>query len=87
MIAALVYMFNQVEGGVMCPMAMTYSAIPTLGMTPSVGDEWIPRVLSTSYDHRDIPVTEKRGATIGMFMTEKQGGSDVRANTTRAVPN
>ena len=83
---ALSYMFNQAEGGVMCPMAMTYSAIPTLRLTPSVGDEWIPRLLSTSYDQRDIPVAEKTGATIGMFMTEKQGGSDVRANSTTAAP-
>ncbi len=84
--AALTYMFSQAEGGVMCPMAMSYSAIPTLKMTPVIADEWIPRLLSTSYDPRDIPVTDKSGATMGMFMTEKQGGSDVRANTTRAVP-
>ena len=84
--AVLTYLFNQVEGGVMCPVAMTYSAIPTLRMTPSIGDDWIPRLLSTSYDSRDIPVGEKNGATIGMFMTEKQGGSDVRANTMRAIP-
>jgi putative acyl-CoA dehydrogenase len=84
--AALTYMFNQPEGGVLCPMAMTYSAIPPLRETPSVGDTWIPRLLSTSYDPRDIPAEQKRGATIGMFMTEKQGGSDVRSNTTRAVP-
>ena len=83
---ALSYMYNQVEGGVMCPMAMTYSALPTLRSTPSIADEWIPRLLSTSYDPRDIPVTEKTGATLGMFMTEKQGGSDVRANSTRAKP-
>ena len=83
--AALTYMFNQPEGGVLCPMAMTYSAIPPLRMSGSVGDEWIPRLLSTSYDRRDIPVEQKTGATMGMFMTEKQGGSDVRTNTTRAV--
>ena len=82
--AALVYMFNQAEGGVMCPMAMTYSVIPALRLAPSIAEEWIPRLMSTSYDARDIPVTEKTGATIGMFMTEKQGGSDVRANTMRA---
>ena len=70
----------------MCPMAMTYSAIPALRSTPDIADEWIPRLLSTTYDSRDIPVTEKAGATIGMFMTEKQGGSDVRSNSTRAVP-
>ncbi|MEM7020279.1 MAG: acyl-CoA dehydrogenase family protein [Pseudomonadota bacterium] len=83
--AALNYMLDQPEGGAMCPMAMTYSAIPSLRTTPSIGDEWIPRLLSTSYDSRDIPVIEKTGATMGMFMTEKQGGSDVRSNTTRAV--
>ena len=83
--AALTYMFNQPEGGVLCPMAMTYSAIPPLRMAGDVGDEWIPRLLSTSYDPRDIPVEQKSGATMGMFMTEKQGGSDVRTNTTRAV--
>ncbi|MEM7113838.1 MAG: acyl-CoA dehydrogenase family protein [Chloroflexota bacterium] len=85
-LAALVYLFNQVEAGVMCPMAMTYAAIPALKTTPAVADQWIPRLLSTTYDARDVPVTAKAGATIGMFMTEKQGGSDVRANTTRAVP-
>jgi len=84
--AALTYMFNQAEGGVLCPMAMTYAAVPSLRMTPAVGDEWIPRLLSTSYDARDIPVTRKTGATMGMFMTEKQGGSDVRSNTTHAIP-
>ena len=83
--AALTYMFNQAEGGVLCPMAMTYAAVPALRMTPAVGDEWIPRLLSTSYDARDIPVAKKTGATMGMFMTEKQGGSDVRSNTTRAT--
>ncbi len=84
--AALVYMFNQVEGGVMCPMAMTYSVIPALKASREIAEEWIPRVLSTHYDQRDIPVYEKSGVTVGMFMTEKQGGSDVRANTTRAIP-
>ncbi len=83
--AALTYMFNQPEGGVLCPVAMTYAVVPALRTTPSVGDAWIPRLLSTSYDPRDIPAGEKSGATMGMFMTEKQGGSDVRSNTTRAV--
>ena len=83
--AALTYMFNQAEGGVLCPMAMTYAVVPPLRTTPSVGNDWIPRLLSTSYDPRDIPVVEKAGATMGMFMTEKQGGSDVRTNSTRAV--
>lgn len=84
--AALTYMFSQPEGGVLCPMAMTYAVAPTLRATPSVEAEWMPRILSTDYDRRDIPAAEKTGALIGMFMTEKQGGSDVRANTTRAAP-
>lgn len=83
---ALNYLMNQPEGGIMCPMAMMYSAFPSLRMTAGIGDEWIARLLSTQYDPRDIPVEQKHGATIGMFMTEKQGGSDVRANTTRAIP-
>ena len=82
---ALTYMLSQPEGGVMCPMAMTYSVVPALLKAPEVGDAWLPRVKSTTYDKRDIPAEEKKGATLGMFMTEKQGGSDVRANTTRAV--
>ena len=84
--AALTYMFSQPEGGVMCPMAMTYSAVPSLRSTSLIEADWLPRVLSDTYDRRDIPVTEKTGALIGMFMTEKQGGSDVRTNSTRAVP-
>ena len=84
--AALGYMFHQMEGGVMCPMAMTYSVVPVLRTTPEVGEQWIPRLASRKYDPRDIPVEQKTGATMGMCMTEKQGGSDVRANTTRARP-
>ena len=83
---ALTYMFNQVEGGVMCPMAMTYSVIPALKHNPDLEAQWLPKVLSNQYDDRDIPIDQKLGATIGMFMTEKQGGSDVRANSTRAKP-
>ncbi len=83
--AALNYMFNQAEGGVVCPMAMTYAAIPALKSAPDVAESWIPKLLSQQYDRRDIPVGEKTGAQVGMFMTEKQGGSDVRANSTRAV--
>ena len=67
----LTYLFSQPEGGVMCPMAMTYSVVPTLRTTPSVAEEWLPRILSTEYDRRDIPAAEKTGAMIGMFMTEK----------------
>ena len=84
--SVLTYMFSQPEGGVMCPMAMTYSVVPTLRTTPEIEAEWMPRILSTQYDLRDIPASEKTGALVGMFMTEKQGGSDVRTNSTVAVP-
>ena len=82
----LTYQFHQVEGGVLCPMAMAYSAIPPLRTTPAIAETWIPRLLSKQYDSRDIPAERKSGALIGMFMTEKQGGSDVRTNSTQAVP-
>ena len=84
--SVLTYMFSQPEGGVMCPMAMTYSVVPSLRTTPPIEAEWMPRILSTVYDRRDVPAPEKTGAMVGMFMTEKQGGSDVRANATVAVP-
>ena len=84
--AALTYMFSQAEGGVMCPMAMAYSALPSLAYTPALEAIWAPRLMSTEYDQRDVPADEKTGAMIGMFMTEKQGGSDVRANSTAARP-
>lgn len=84
--AVLTYLFTQPEGGVLCPMAMTYSVPPSLRMAPEIEAAWMPKVMSNIYDQRDIPVGEKDGALIGMFMTEKQGGSDVRANSTQAVP-
>ena len=84
--SVLTYQFSQPEGGTLCPMAMTYSVVPSIRTTPPVEAEWMPRILSTVYDRRDIPAPEKSGAMVGMFMTEKQGGSDVRANSTVAVP-
>jgi putative acyl-CoA dehydrogenase len=84
--AALYYLFNQAENGVACPVTMTYAAAPALEQQPEIAAEWTPRILSTAYDPRNRPAAEKSGATIGMAMTEKQGGSDVRANTTRAAP-
>lgn len=82
---ALSYMLNQAEAGVMCPMAMTYAAIPVLKSGKGTPSGFLDKVLSETYDPRDIPWRDKTGATVGMFMTEKQGGSDVRANTTRAT--
>src|SRR5438874_57513 len=84
--AALSYMLSQVEAGHGCPISMTYSAVPALRAAPEVAAEWEPRLTSTAYDPRPIPASEKTGALCGMAMTEKQGGSDVRANTTRAHP-
>lgn len=83
--AALCHLFTQAETGVLCPMAMTYAVVPALRRQPEVAALWEPRVLSTEYDGRFVPAEDKPGATFGMAMTEKQGGSDVRANTSRAV--
>ena len=64
---------------------MTYACVPSFEQEPSLAREWLPRVISTTYDGRSVPAAEKAGNTIGMGMTEKQGGSDVRSNTTRAT--
>ena len=82
--AALEYLFYQQEAGVGCPLTMTFAAVPALRKQPEIADEWVPRITSTVYDPRCLPAEQKRRALIGMAMTEKQGGSDVRANTTRA---
>jgi putative acyl-CoA dehydrogenase len=85
--AAISYMFAQVEPGVCCPMTMTYAAVPALAANPELAALWVPRLMARAYDPSRHPVGEKRAATMGMAMTEKQGGSDVRANTTRALPD
>ena len=75
------------EAGIGCPLSMTYSVVPALRKQPELAAEWEPRFASLSYDgERLVPAPDKRGALCGMGMTEKQGGSDVRANTTAAVP-
>ncbi len=84
--AALFTMLAEVEAGVGCPLSMTYSVVPALRLQPDAAAEWEPRVTSTVYDPRLVPAGEKAGALCGMAMTEKQGGSDVRANTTAAWP-
>jgi putative acyl-CoA dehydrogenase len=84
--AAMFILHGQVEGGTGCPISMTYSAVPALRSQPELAEEWEPRLISNSYDPRLVPAAEKRGVLCGMAMTEKQGGSDVRANTTTAVP-
>jgi putative acyl-CoA dehydrogenase len=76
--------WSQVEAGHGCPVSMTYSVVPALRHQPDLADEWEPRLVARAYDPRSVPAREKPGAIAGMGMTEKQGGSDVRANTTRA---
>ncbi len=83
---AMFMLLGQVEAGVGCPLSMTYSAIPALRKQPELAAEWEPRFTSLSYDGALRPAAEKPGALCGMGMTEKQGGSDVRANTTVAEP-
>jgi putative acyl-CoA dehydrogenase len=78
--------FSQAEAGVGCPTSMTYSVIPALRTQPELAAEWEPRFLSSSYDPANAPASQKSGALAGMGMTEKQGGTDVRANTTLARP-
>ena len=84
--AALFTQLSQVEAGVGCPISMTFSVIPSLRNQPEVAAAWEPRFTSLEYDGKLRPADQKPGALAGMAMTEKQGGSDVRANTTRAVP-
>src|SRR6185437_437634 len=84
---ALEFLMAQAEPGVCCPMTMTYASLAALKHQPELLHEWKPRILSPEYDGSSQRASRKRGATIGMAMTEKQGGSDVRANTTRAMRN
>ena len=84
--AAKTYMHTQVEAGHGCPITMTFAAVPSLRTTPGLARLWEPKVTARIYDPRNVPDAHKAGLTIGMAMTEKQGGSDVRANTTRAYP-
>lgn len=84
--AARTYMQTQVEAGHGCPITMTFAAVPALRTTPQLAAYWVPKITANTYDPRNVPDAEKIGVTIGMAMTEKQGGSDVRANTTRAYP-
>ena len=83
--AALSYLHYQAEPGSSCPLTMTHAAVPVLRREPALR-EWAEKAAKPRYDGRDVPMTEKPGITLGMGMTEKQGGSDVRTNTTRAEP-
>ena len=82
--AAGFIMFTQLEPSVLCPVSMTYAVTPALRGNAAVFDDWFDKLASTRYDPRLAFVAAKSGVTMGMGMTEKQGGSDVRTNTTRA---
>ena len=82
--AAMVYMASQVEPGHCCPLTMTYAAVPALQASPELSQTWRSKLISRNYDPSIRPIEKKHSATLGMAMTEKQGGSDVRTNTTRA---
>src|SRR5690242_2222257 len=84
--AALMFLAAQNEAGHTCPISMTCSSVPALRHEPDVAKEWVPRIATSTYDPQFRPPTEKLGVLIGMSMTEQQGGSDVRTNTTRAEP-
>ncbi|TCC25446.1 acyl-CoA dehydrogenase family protein [Kribbella speibonae] len=84
--AAGFYLWSQVEPGHGCPISMTYAAVPALRADEQLAKEWVPQLASTQYDVRRLPAAAKNGVLAGMGMTEKQGGSDVRANLTTATP-
>jgi putative acyl-CoA dehydrogenase len=86
--AAAYLLHAEVENGTQCPLTMTYAAVPVLrkhaSALPALADRWLPRILGREYDARALPVADKTSALIGMGMTERQGGSDVRANVSAA---
>lgn len=82
----LSYLWNQGESGICCPLGMTYSAIPALRLQPDLAAVWEPFVLSTRYDPTPAPMQRKTGGTVGMTLTEKQAGSDLRGTQTTARP-
>jgi putative acyl-CoA dehydrogenase len=83
--AAHYIMYSSIDNGTQCPITMTYGSIPVMKKETNLAKTWMPKLLSHEYDSRFLPIEKKRGALIGMGMTEKQGGSDVRANTTQAI--
>ncbi|NUS77382.1 MAG: DNA alkylation response protein [Streptomyces sp.] len=84
--AAAFLVWTQVDAGNLCPLSMTHAAVPALRTEPALAREWEPRLTSMIYDREPRPADQKAGVLFGMAMTEKQGGSDVRANTTTATP-
>jgi len=83
--AALCYLHNQAEPGTSCPLTMTHAALPVLRRESHL-QMWCDKIAACRYDPRDLPAAQKHGLTLGMGMTERQGGSDVRTNRTRALP-
>jgi putative acyl-CoA dehydrogenase len=84
--AAKFYLHSQIEAGHGCPITMTFAVVPALRLQSDLAAQWEPLITARTYDPRNVPATQKSGITVGMAMTEKQGGSDVRSNTTRAHP-
>ena len=84
--AARFYMAAQVETGHLCPLTMTRAAVAALAVEPALAGKVVPKIVARDYDRRFVPWPQKAGVTLGMGMTERQGGTDVRTNTTRAVP-
>ncbi|MDB2330665.1 isovaleryl-CoA dehydrogenase [Alteromonas sp.] len=83
--AALLFMHAQADAGTTCPLTMTHASVAALKNAKALPDYWLSKIVSGQYDQRSLPADKKKGLTIGMGMTEKQGGSDVRRNTTRAT--
>ena len=83
--AALMYMHYQAESGTSCPLTMTHAAVPAMRYGKQLPSYWLEKLINGVYDPREIPAKDKNGITVGMGMTEKQGGSDVRRNTTTAT--
>jgi putative acyl-CoA dehydrogenase len=83
--AALLYMHSQTDAGTTCPLTMTHAAVPAMRYSKHIPKYWLDKLINGTYDPREMPAFEKNGITVGMGMTEKQGGSDVRRNTTKAV--
>jgi putative acyl-CoA dehydrogenase len=84
--AARLFMATQAESGHMCPTTMTSASVAALRHEPALAEKWLPKIRGRVYDSALKPWWEKSAVTLGMGMTEPQGGTDVRANTTRAVP-
>lgn len=84
--AAQYILFGQLENGAQCPVTMTFAAVPALKLAPEIARHWLPKLFSREYDPSSQPMANKTGVLIGMGMTEKQGGSDVRSNSTMATP-